>query len=500
MANKIRKHPDAPLYLLDHPRPVTRRQMLAQGFISGLGLVMAPTLLGMFGARKADAQTFVCSVRAGAGLVPFIVLDLAGGANIAGSNVLVGGPGGQLDLLTAEGYSKLGLPSSMTPGNANQVNSEFGLRFHADSAFVRGMVSKTSVAARAKTNGTIFAARSDNDTGNNPHNPMYGINKAGASGDLVALVGTDPSDSGGNSAAPANMMDPTVRPTKVDSAKDATGLVDTGNLVSVLNQTQAGQVAKAAEDISALKLAKIAEDPNLEELVHCSYVQTTDLITRFGNPDVVNPNLDTDIVGTGTSIFTAADMNQSRFQKTAAVMKLVVQGYAGAGTVEQGGYDYHDGTRATGEDKDFQAGQMIGAMLEYAFRKNTPLMLYVISDGALSSNGMVDNSAGGRGKGQWTGDNSDTAATFMLVINPAGADRPALTRPTANQIGYFRPNGSVETAATSIANNVGLLAQAAVLNYLALHNRVGDLGTVLPMNGLGSGAALDALVAFQPIV
>ena len=178
----------------------------------------------------------------------------------------------------------------------------------------------------------------------------------------------------------------------------------------------------------------------------------------------------------------------------------MVQGYAGAGTVEQGGYDYHDGTRATGEDKDFQAGQMIGAMLEYAFRKNTPLMLYVISDGALSSNGMIDNSAGGRGKGQWTGDNSDTAATFMLVINPAGADRPALTRPTANQIGYFRPNGSVETAATAIANNVGLLAQAAVLNYLALHNRVGDLATVLPMNGLGSGAALDALVAFQPIV
>ena len=498
MKHRNPTHPDAPLILHDHKRPLTRRDFLAQGFLSGVGMVMAPTLLGMLGARRANAQTFVCSVRAGAGLIPFMVLDLAGGANISGSNVLVGGPGGQLDFLTASGYSQLGLPSGMTPQNAGQVNTEFGLAFHSDSAFLRGMLSKTAATTRAKVNGTIFCARSDNDTGNNPHNPMYGINKAGANGDLVTLIGTDASDSGGNSAAPANMMDPTVRPTKISSGNDARGLVDTGQLVSLLNQTQAGQVATAAEQLSAMKLSKIAEDPNLEELVHCSYVQTADLIGRFGNPNVVDPNLDTDIVGTGTSIFTATELNQQRFQKTAAVMKLVVQGYAGAGTVEQGGYDYHDGTRATGEDKDFQAGQMIGAMLEYAARKSAPLMIYVISDGALSSNGTLDNSTGGRGKGQWTGDNSDTAATFMLVYSPTA--RPVMTRANAHQIGYFRPNGSVETASTAVANNVGLLVQAVVLNYLALHNRVGDFASVLPMNGLGSGTALDNLVAFAPII
>jgi hypothetical protein len=39
-----------------------------------------------------------------------------------------------------------------------------------------------------------------------------------------------------------------------------------------------------------------------------------------------------------------------------------------------------------------------------------------------------------------------------------------------------------------------------VLNYLALHGRVGEFASVLPMNGLGSGAAFDNLIAFQPIV
>jgi hypothetical protein len=484
---------DRPLKLHDHKRPVTRRDFLAQGFLGGMGLVMAPTIASILGARRANAQTFTCVVRAGAGLIPFVVLDLAGGANISGSNVMVGGPGGQLDVLTATGYSKLGLPSGMI----NQTDNQFGLVFQRDSAFLRGMLSKTAATTRANTNGTIFCARSDNDTGNNPHNPMYGINRAGANGDLVALVGSNASDSGGNSASPMAWIDPTVRPTKVDRGSDATGLVDTGQLVSLLNQTQAGQVAQAAEEISAVKLSKLAEDPDLKELIHCGYVQTTDLIARFGNPDVVNPALDTDIVGQATSIFSAAEFNQQRFQKTAAVMKLVVEGFAGAGTIEQGGYDYHDGTRATGEDRDFQAGQMMGAILEFAARKATPVMLYVITDGSLSSNGQIDNSTGGRGKGQWTGDNSDTGATFALVYNPNG--RPALTRTNANQIGYFRPDGSVETASSAVANNVTALAEAIVLNYLALHNRVGDFASVLPMNGLGSGTAFDNLIAFQPL-
>lgn len=491
-------HPaDAPLRLESHRRPVTRRDFLARGLISGAGLVMAPTFLSLLRASTARAQSMGCTLRAGAGLIPFLCLDLAGGASIAGSNVLVGGPGGQLDLLTAEGYSKLGLPSDLTPGNPGQVNTELGIAFHSDSAFLRGIVSKTSAATRANVNGSIFCARSDNDTDNNPHNPMYGINRAGADGELVTLIGSVSSVSGGNSEAPMSMIDPTVRPTKVDSARDATGLIDTGNLVSLLNQTQAGQVARAAEEISAIKLAHENEDPALESRILCNYTQTTDLISRYGDPDLVNPLADADIAAGANPIFSAAELNQSRFAKTAAVMKLVVEGYAGAGTIEQGGYDYHDSTRATGEVRDFLAGQMMGAALEFAARRAAPLMLYVLSDGSLSSDGVLDNSADGRGKGIWKGDNSDTAASLVLVYSPTG--RPAMTRPGAQQIGYFRPSASVETASTAVANNVALLAEAIVLNYLALHDRVGSFASVLPTHGLGSGASFDALIAFEPI-
>ncbi len=112
---------------------------------------------------------------------------------------------------------------------------------------------------------------------------------------------------------------------------------------------------------------------------------------------------------------------------TAAVMKMVVNGFAGAGTIALGGFDYHDGTRATGETRNFDAGGVcIGACLEYAKRVGVPLMVYVFSDGSLSSTNMIDTSAAGRGKFGWQGDNSSVAASFFLVYNPTA--RPVVCR------------------------------------------------------------------------
>ena len=101
-------------------------------------------------------------------------------------------------------------------------------------------------------------------------------------------------------------------------------------------------------------------------------------------------------------------------------MKLVIDGNAAAGTIEMGGFDYHIGNRMDGEANDLNLGNCIGAVLEYASRVGKPVMIYVFSDGSLASNGMIDNSVGGRGKGVWTADNQNVAATYFLVFNPAG--------------------------------------------------------------------------------
>jgi hypothetical protein len=521
---------DEPLKHGSHKRPVTRRDFLAQGFITGAATVVAPSILGaMLNPRKAqaalgpdlrflaDPANDICNIQQGAGKIPFICFDLAGGANIVGSNVLVGKEGGQLDFLSTQGYSKQGLPGDMLPNNATTdfINEEFGLMFHSDSAFLRGMLEKTSATTRAGVNGAIIAARSENDTGNNPHNPMYGIARAGARGELLTLIGSQNSDSGGNSMAPAMLMDPANRPTKIDRASDASGLVDTGALGTLFTlpngQPDTASTVAVMEQmarISEQKLLKvdpaIADGARLETQIKCGYVKTADTVDRFGNPAAINPALDPDITGAG-GVFGPNFGNDGEFQKTASVMKLVVEGYAGAGTISMGGFDYHTGNRSTGELRDLRAGRCIGAALEFAARRGKPLMIYVFSDGSLSSNGRVDDSADGRGKGEWTGDNQQTAAAFFLVYNPpTNGGRPVLLTSGAGaarhqQIGYYSAAGDVVNSSSPAANNVNLLVQTVLLNYMALHGEAGQYNATFG-SALGAGAALDGLIAFEPIV
>jgi hypothetical protein len=515
----------APYRHPDHPRPVTRRQFVAQGFLTGAATVLAPSIFGMFANPRAaqaalspdlEALKQSCGIAVqGAGKIPFICIDLSGGSSMAGSNVLTGGQGGQRDFLSVSGYGTLGLPGDMVPNAPNPasatndfIESRLGLLFHLDSAFVRGILERVSVTTAANVNGAVIPARSENDTGNNPHNPMYGINRAGADGELLTLIGSVSSESGGNSMAPAYMVDPAVRPTKVSQTSDVTGLVDTGKLVGLLDQDDAVRVMESIERLSSDKLARVdtgvTRDAIIKDMVRCNYVKAADLTDRYGDPSALNPELDPDIVGSA-GIFTQAEFdNESEFRKTAAVMKLVVNGYAGAGTIELGGYDYHGMGRATGEIMDLRAGRCMGACLEYAARRGVPLMLYVFSDGSLNSDGTVDSSTNGRGKFNWSSDNQQTACSFFLVYNPAGRAQlyTGDSRPPEQhqQIGWFRKDGSVETAGTPAANNVNLLVETVILNYMALHGEQGQFGTKFPGNGLGSVTLQDSLIAFNPIV
>jgi hypothetical protein len=525
---------DDPLRHPNHPRPKTRRQFLSQGFILGSGAVLGGSLVTLPNGAQAtlspdlrnliDLDLLNCGIAtAGAGKIPFIAFDLAGGSNQAGSNVLVGRQGGQLDFLSTAGYERQGLPGDMIPPVVNPntqtndfIDTSLGLAFHSDSAFLRGIMSRVSPATAANTNGAVIPARSENDTGNNPHNPMYGIANAGSDGSLLTLIGSENSDSGGNSMAPAAMIDLTRRPTKVDRPSDVTGLVDVGDLTAVLSQQDAVTVMESIYRISDQQMQAIntGGDPVIhpedvvEDLVRCGYLKSADLADRFGNPATLNPAGDTQIVGP-SAIFSNAEFNSGdrssrEFQKTASVMKMVINGFAGAGTVEMGGYDYHGGRRAEGEVKDFRAGECMGACLEYASIVGVPMMLYVMSDGSLSSNGVIDNTVDGRGKGEWVSDNQQTAATFFLVYNPGGRAQLIGATPEEQaihqQIGYMRPDGSVETSGTPAANNVNLLAETVVLNYMALHGDNGQFGSAVPNHGLGNAALQDSLTAFQPIV
>ena len=165
--NRKRKDFDAPQLHGDHPRPVTRRQFVAQGFMSGAAYTVGGGLAGLLAANPRAAQAALsgdlgdqlagCGIAtSGAGKIPFICFDLAGGANIAGSNVLIGQEGGQQDFLATTGYERQGLPGDMLPGQTDPVlgdyaNFDLGLGFHVDSAFRRGILQSLTPGREART-------------------------------------------------------------------------------------------------------------------------------------------------------------------------------------------------------------------------------------------------------------------------------------------------------------------------------------------------------------
>ncbi len=476
-----------------HGRPVTRREFLGRGLIAGTSTILLPSLATIV-SREAKAACEISENNGliGAGKIPFIGIDQGGGANIAGSNVMVGGAGGQEDFIPTDGYETLGLPQAIAPQNVG-VDRSFGLAMHPNSALLRGMLDKTSAATRANVNGSIIPARSDNDTGDNPHNPIYGIAKAGANGEFVATIGTRNSDTGGRSTAPEYMIDASLSPVRVSNRSQAISLSggETEGFPS-------GRVAAATAILNQLKLGVINEATATEELIQCGYDQTVATLNSPILPSDLDPEADAIL----TNIFPNGEIsNDGDFRKAAATMKVVVNGYGGCGTMEFGGRDYHQDPRPETDGKDFKIGQVIGASLEYAAALGKPLMIYVFSDGAVSADrNNPEDDGNGTTKFRWRSDNSSRAASIMFVYSPAIASAGLMRNGNASQqLGYFKADGAVDTGSSPYANSVTTLSELCILNYMALHGEQGNFANVLGNPTLGATPGVEH-IAFNQIV
>lgn len=502
------KSPKTPLQGYAHPnhkRPMSRRDLLAQGFISFGAYLTLPSVLTVFAQQARGQDALLCKAPAAAGgrMIPLLILDLAGGANIAGTNVVVGGRAGQRDYLPDGSYRSLGLAPEQEPGKLNQNDpafSEFGLAFHPASKMLQGMRETCPTAAtRAAVDGTLFCTSSGDDTRNNPHNPLYWIAKSGNAGELVPLVGSSDGKSGGRAAAPAASIDPSKQPSRITRADDALGLVDPGRLATLVQGVNGNNSANALADVrKVLAATKTMSDGRLkmfndqdmptqiQQLIQCGYINSSEFMSRF-TPAALDPRQDATVTARFPQVAANADQ-----QRAATIAKLVLDGYAGAGVIEMGGYDYHGQGRATQDARDLDAGRMIGRILELAAAKQTPVMIYVYTDGGVSAGG------GGAVNGilPFSSDSGERSAAFALVYKPEGGR--VEMRDGRRQIGAYKAGGSVDGGVNKISTSVDALTKAVVANYLALHGREGDLAKVVGDNPFGGD--LDAYLAFSKIV
>lgn len=474
-----------------HAKPKTRRDFLSQGYVTGLGTAMAPSMLSLISQRAMGAE---CSKEAAAGAdgpVPFIVLDLAGGSNLAGSHIHVG-KSSQDPAEVLASYTTLGIGNNIK-ADANGANltslngTADSLMFHSSSPMLAGIMSKTSATTRANMDGVIYAIASGDDTSNNPFNPNYWISKAGASGELVSLIGSRNSVSGARSIAPGGSINPAIRPVQIANPNNTAGLVDLGLMASLLSPAKAEKVMNAVTNMSKTQLAKFTNKSvpkQIKDLVECGYINSAGLITKY-TADVLDPRQDAMIQQAFGNNFGG---NNAR---SASISKLVLDGLAGAGAVEIGGQDYHGNNReATQRTKDTAVGEQIGQMFEAAALKKKPLVMYVYTDGGVTSN------QNGNGRLAFTADNGARGSAVMFVYNPNGK---ANIRNGNRQVGEYLDNGSVNQTPTDvdkrrIAKSPANLAELITANYLALGGKEGDLAKVVGQNGF---ANLEKMLSFS---
>jgi len=476
----------------------TRRDFLSQGFTLGMGYTFAPSLISLLNIQNVHgAENCLAPVAGVDTKTPVIIIDLAGGGNIAGSNIIVGGEDGQHSYLGT--YGRLGIPDSLHPNNGN-VNSEMGLKFHSQSGMLQGIMSHTSAAVRQKCEGAVFCSISNDDTSNNPHNPVYWLNKAGAKGKLVQTIGTRSSTSGGRSQIPNLSYDPTIAPVPVSRPEDCVELVSLGRVHDNFSNAQAQKILKTIEYMSEAKLKAFSEKTLPEQVrnvAECGFAKSPIDSRVHGtdsmfNSTAIDPRNDTQV----GQIYN--NLNDGNQRKEASVAKLVLDGYVGAGTIEMGGYDYHNRDRTDTDQRDFRAGEAIGRILALANLKATDVMIYVFTDGGISSN-MNEADPNANGKFKFTNDDGQRAATFSLYYKHTGG-RPSLLHTGSSfnthqrQVGWFKPNTAVEKSANGVSNNVTNLAKAIALNYLALHGEESSLADVVGDNPFGSD--MDKYIIF----
>lgn len=446
-----------PLRPLGHGKPVTRRELISQGVISGGAMVLTPSLLGSIYSQTAEGQEFIaasCPKEPDQiGGTAAIVIELSGGGNIAGANVFVGGPGGQADRLPS--YTTLGGPATPTA-------PQYGLVWNSTSRMLAGINSViTDQAIKDKVKGILYCSISNDDLETNLYLPAHHLVHAGALGKVAKLVGRFGNKSGTRNVTGFEV--PGLTAVSINSPTDVRSIVDRHKISLTLSDAAMSRILQTSKNMGIDSLCKISRRSLSEQMAAicgCRYEKSYQLATQF-SADALDPTKDAEI----SRIYgTASGSNE------ACISKLVIGGNAGVGVILKDGYDYHDGTRATGDAKDLEAGVTIGRIIAYAASQNRAVSIMIVTDGGVSSNAS----------GAWVADSGVRAAALQISYHPTGIK----TLDTDPQVGAYKSDETVNGTINAISNSPSALALAFTANYLAISGEEAKLQTLFGDNAI----------------
>lgn len=454
-----------------HKKPVTRREFLAAGMLPFAANLIMPNWMKILGTSPSALAADSCPTP-GAAMMPFICVDLAGGAGLQ-ANFVPHDAGSQ----PLASYTKMGL------GTAPTMEREFGnvpFATNITTGFLSGLRSTATAPTIANTAFVAVCTRSRDDSSENPFSPIAMLTAAGLVGTQLPNFGTNNSSTGGNhkSAVLASVAPLIVK--SVNDIKNSVGYAASlGTRLNAKQKTSLAKLVSGLNENQTRKIASMTSGAQVKTLLDCAGIKNSTLVGGGGTglDPVTDPN--TGIAGVwGVAAGTNATTQNYIF---GSIAYNVLNSQAGAGTIALGGYDYHGNARAGTNQQDANAGALVGRLLETARVMGRPLTIMVSTDGSVGNDSTDPNA-------NWDGDRGTANVAYMIVFDPAGR------RPTSGfQIGNYTKD-QVSDDTTVVGSNPEVAAAAIFANWLKLNNRM-DLFTTVAGRTI-SATDLDKVIKF----
>jgi len=496
----------------DHPKPITRRQFLAQGFLDGAGFLMMPTVLDMLlRAQAAKADCGVLGATAGCDMLKVIILDLAGGPQSLIEPVTRYG-----NLISAASYRIRGEPNMPSFSTDAQGQYTFGVpiktNHHALKAIqavagVRGTGNPYGVndpKILTNTLGATICTNALDDTHTNKLSPANFLAQIICGQYFTTVLGTGttsrhyPNASyyesflGGYTEGPIfNAGNRSIHVANTTALLKSFGY---GPAFDSLSSQQIQAILNGIKDLNSARaraLTTMHGVRELEEAYNCAISARLSLgQTDLSQFDPRNdPNLQL-IFGIGPNN-APTDLSV----RTAFIVNTVLKCWAPVGVITVGGCDYHYGWRADSDAHDYnRIGLLIGRTLALASRLLKPVLIVCLMDGSVSS---AYNSP------HWTSDAFYNGSQAMFYFHPGR--RPAYARassPLRAQLGWYtdHPTQSRIDPNTFVGNSPERCCYSIILNYLYLNNPrtfVDEFRRYVPET-LVPRSEIDGLLLFNP--
>ncbi|MCS6838386.1 MAG: hypothetical protein NZ480_06020 [Bdellovibrionaceae bacterium] len=434
-----------------HSKPKTRREFLAQGLIPFVASTFLPNPIQLLTSNEFIESAWGnlnCPSAASNSWIPFIQVDLAGGAALM-ANVVPMDQGGQM----LPSYSIMGL------GGRPNIISVFGnTPFYTASGLLAGINAQTTDVIRNNVSVFNICVQSGDDRTSNLM-AMNGIVQAlGNHGQYLPPTGnTNSATTGRHRPAIIEVNGPLF----VNNFNAISSSLNYSGALGALSQPQREKLAKLAKNLNSSQARKLAQSQNisvLNEIVGCAGIKNEEVVISGSN--AVDPRQNADMQRIwGINANTAPNTQALVF---AALVFNALRKTSGPATITLGGYDYHGNPRNVTDARDNEAGQLIGRIIASAAALNTPVFIALTSDGSVSS---VNSDNPGS---NFTSDRGSAGSMIGFIYHPRGRVNLRNT-----QLGYFE-QGQLASERSIVGGSTERAVGGMILNYLALNNRVGD--------------------------